>query len=72
MNSITFTRKTCKIVQVMIYDKKMKKKIKIYTDVVTLKPMVSILTTIRSIQRAKRDSDGYRIRKYITLNQYFS
>ena len=29
--------------------------------------MISMLTAIRSIQRAKRESDGYRIRKYITL-----
>ena len=35
--------------------------------VVRLEPTISMLTAIRSIQRAKRDSDGYRIRKYITL-----
>ena len=29
--------------------------------------MISTLTAIRSIQRARRDSNGYRIRKYITL-----
>ena len=34
---------------------------------VRLEPTISILTAIRSIQRAKWDSDGYRIRKYITL-----
>ena len=28
---------------------------------------MSILTAIRSILRAERDSDGYMIRKYITL-----
>ena len=44
----------------------MKKKISI-SYVVRLEPTISILTAIRSIQRAKRDSDGYRIRKYITL-----
>ena len=32
-----------------------------------LKPTISILTAIRSTQRAKRESDGNRIRKYITL-----
>ena len=32
-----------------------------------LEPTISMLIAIRSIQRAKRDSDGYRIRKYITL-----
>ena len=31
--------------------------------VVRLEPTISALTAIRSIQRAKRDSDGYRIRK---------
>ena len=36
-------------------------------NVVRLEPTISMLTAIRSIQRAKRDSDGYRIRKYITL-----
>ena len=35
--------------------------------VVRLKPTISTLTAISSIQRAKRDSGGYRIRKYITL-----
>ena len=35
--------------------------------VVRLEPMISMLTAIRSIPRAKPDSDGYRIRKYITL-----
>ena len=50
----------------MIYDKKMKKKISILY-VVRLEPTISVLTAIRSIQMAKRDSDGYRIRKYITL-----
>ena len=34
---------------------------------VRLEPTISTLTAIRSIQRAKRDSDGYRIRKYISL-----
>ena len=29
--------------------------------------MVSTLTAIRSIQMAKQDSNGYRIRNYITL-----
>ena len=28
-----------------------------------LEPMISTLTAIRSIQMAKRDSDGYRIKK---------
>ena len=32
-----------------------------------LEPTISTLTAIRSIQMAKRDSDGYRIRKYFTL-----
>ena len=31
--------------------------------VVRLEPTISTLTAIRSIQMAKRDSDGYRIRK---------
>ena len=35
--------------------------------VVRLKPTISTLTAIRSIQMAKRDSDGYRIRKYFSL-----
>ena len=35
--------------------------------VVRLEPTISTMTALRSIQRAKRDSDGYRIRKYITL-----
>ena len=35
--------------------------------VVRLEPTNSTLTAIRSIQMAKRDSDGYRIRKYFTL-----
>ena len=35
--------------------------------VVRLEPTISTLTAIRSIQMAKRDSDGYRIRKYFTL-----
>ena len=35
--------------------------------VVRLEPTIPTLTAIRSIQTAKRDSDGYRIRKYITL-----
>ena len=32
-----------------------------------LEPTIPTLTAIRSIQMAKRDSDGYRIRKYFTL-----
>ena len=32
-----------------------------------LEPTITTFTALRSIQRAKRDSDGYRIRKYITL-----
>ena len=32
-----------------------------------LEHTISMLTAIRSIQRAKQDSDGYRIRKYINL-----
>ena len=35
--------------------------------VLRLEPTIPILTAIRSIHRAKRDSNGYRIRKYITL-----
>ena len=35
--------------------------------VMRLEPTISMLRAIRSIQRAKRDSDGYRIRKCITL-----
>ena len=35
--------------------------------VVRLEPTISMLTAIHSIQRAKRDGDGYKIRKYITL-----
>ena len=50
----------------MIYDKNenMFKK-KLY--VVNLEPTISTLTALRSIQMAKQDSDGYRIRKYFTL-----
>ena len=51
----------------MIYDKNVniyKKKI-LY--VVRLEPTISTLTAMRFIQMAKRDSDGYRIRKYFTL-----
>ena len=47
----------------MIYDKNeffLKKDI-LY--VVRLKPTISTLTVIRATQRAKRDSDGYMIRK---------
>ena len=33
-----------------------------------LEPTISTLTAICSIQRAKQDSDGYMMRKYITLN----
>ena len=33
-----------------------------------LEPTISTLTAIRSIRMAKRDSDGYRIRKYFSLN----
>ena len=43
----------------------MKKKSILY--VVRLEPTISMLRAIRSIQRAKPDSDGYRIRKCITL-----
>ena len=69
MNSITytFTRKSCKIVQVMIYDKNENILFFNVLYVVRLEPTISILTAIRSIQRAKWDSDGYRIRKYKTL-----
>ena len=35
--------------------------------VVRLEPTISTLTAIRSIQMAKRDSDGYSMRKYFTL-----
>ena len=35
----------------------------IFLYVVRLEPTISTLTAIRSIQMAKRDSDGYRIRK---------
>ena len=52
----------------MIYDRKCKyfffKKI-LY--VVRLEPSISTLTAVRSIQMAKRNSDGYRIIKYFTL-----
>ena len=71
MNSITFTftRKSFKIVQVMIYDKNeniLKKNIyNLY--VVRLEPMISTLTAMPSIQMAKWDSDGYGIRKYFCL-----
>ena len=51
----------------MIYDKKCKYFLKKISYVVRLEPTVSTLTAIRSIQMAKRDSDGYRIRKYFTL-----
>ena len=50
----------------MIYDKKMKKTLSILY-VVRLEPTISMLTDIHFIQTAKRDSDGYGIRKYITL-----
>ena len=35
--------------------------------VVRLEPTISTLTAIRFIQMAKRDSNGYMSRKYITL-----
>ena len=35
--------------------------------VVILEPTISTLTAMPSIQMAKRDSDGYRIRKYFSL-----
>ena len=35
--------------------------------VLRLEPTISTLTAIHSFQRAKRESDGYRIRKYIIL-----
>ena len=41
--------------------------------VVRLEPTISALTAIRSIQRAKRDSDVYRIRKkkhYSEINTF--
>ena len=41
------------------------KKYKLY--VVRLEPTISPLAAMPSIQMAKRDSDGYRIRKYICL-----
>ena len=68
MNPITFTytRKSCKIVQVMI----MIKNENIFLNilyVVKLEPTISILTVLRYIQRAQWNSVGYRIRKYITL-----
>ena len=40
--------------------------------VMRLEPTISTVTAIRSIQRAKRDSDGYMIRKHITLISYLS
>ena len=51
----------------MIYDKEWKylKKKKLY--VVRLEPTISTSTAVRSIRMAKRDSDGYRIRKYFSL-----
>ena len=55
----------------MIYDKKMKIFFYFFLNilyVVRLEPTILTLTAIRSIQTAKRASDGYRIRKYITLN----
>ena len=54
-----------KITQVisMIYDKKKKIFFSNILYVVRLEPK----TAISSIQRAKRDSDGYTIRKYTTL-----
>ena len=51
----------------MIYDKKCKYFLMKILYVVRLEPTISTLTAIRSIQMAKRDSDGYRIRKYFTL-----
>ena len=51
----------------MIYDKKCKYLKKNILYVVRLEPTISTLTAIRSIQMGKRDSDGYRIRKYFTL-----
>ena len=35
--------------------------------IVRLEPTISTLTALRSIQGLKWDSNGYRIRKYITL-----
>ena len=39
--------------------------------VVRLEPTISTLTATRSIQMAKRDSDGYRIRKSEDLKSIF-
>ena len=52
----------------MIYEKKnenIKKKNILY--VVRLEPTISTLTAMPSVQMAKRDSDGYRIRKSFCL-----
>ena len=69
MNSIifTFTRKSLKIVQIKIYDKNENIKKKYILYVVRLEPTVSTFTAMPSIQMAKRDSDGYGIRKYFCL-----
>ena len=49
----------------MIKNEYILKKKKMY--VVRLEPTISTLTAIRSIQMAKRDSDGYMIRKFEDL-----
>ena len=49
----------------MIKNENIFKKKKLY--VVRLEPTISTLTAIRSFQMAKRDSDGYRIRKSVDL-----
>ena len=50
----------------MIYEKNVNILKKILY-VVRLEPTISTLSAIRSIQMGKRDSGGYRIRKYFTL-----
>ena len=71
MNSIAFTLSVSlvKIVQVknMIYDKKMKISFEKYIVCRETRSHDLNLAAIRSIQMAKRDSNGYRIRKYINL-----
>ena len=73
MNSITFTftRKSCKIVQVMIYDKNENIFLNILHDM-RLEPTISILTAIRSIQGLSETVLDMGLENTSLCNQYFS
>ena len=55
----------------MTLDKKLKYFFEKILYVLRIDPTISTLTDMCSIQRAMQDSDGYRIRKYITLKSIF-